>query len=233
MGSRVGVRADDVQRLSLVDELLGERHLATPGLPRFGDHVLVVDGAVEVTSGVVLGDVEPRGVAARHGDPEPDLLHLGQVAQQPEQRQGRGLHGPSGHLLGVEAVAFHREGEPVVAQVVEQHLTLADRGGLVLARVVLGSTHMSGDFVASDAMGRIFVGGQVLVQSPVRLRAHTWAADDSTSLGEQHGLIVPLVALRTSDQAAQLSQTGSLDMGGNVICRVEVSLELDLVTEPR
>jgi hypothetical protein len=57
-------------------------------------------------------------------------------------------------------------------------------------------------------------------------------AEDSTSLGEQHGLIVPLVALRTPDQAAQFSQTGGLELGGNVRRRVEVSLKVDLVTEP-
>ena len=50
-------------------------------------------------------------------------------------------------------------------------------------------------------------------------------------LGKQDGLIVSLPPSSTSHQAADLSQAGSLDLGSNVIRRVEVALQLDLVTE--
>lgn len=53
--------------------------------------------------------------------------------------------------------------------------------------------------------------------------------DDSVGLGKQTGLLVPLLALSTSHHAAHFSQAGSLNLGSNVICRVEVALKWDLV----
>ena len=55
--------------------------------------------------------------------------------------------------------------------------------------------------------------------------------EDSSRLGEQEGLVVPLLALGTSHQAAHLSHAGSFDPGRDLIRRVEVALKLDFVTD--
>lgn len=52
------------------------------------------------------------------------------------------------------------------------------------------------------------------------------------SLGQQDRLIVLLGALGTSYQAAHLPQAHSLELRGNLVRRVEVALEFDLVAEP-
>ena len=52
-----------------------------------------------------------------------------------------------------------------------------------------------------------------------------------TGFGQQHRLIVSFPALSASHHAVDFSQPGSLDPGSNLIRRVEIALELDLMTE--
>lgn len=49
--------------------------------------------------------------------------------------------------------------------------------------------------------------------------------------GQQDRLIVPLLALRTSHQAAHFPQAGCLDLETDVVRCVEMALELDLMAE--
>ena len=49
--------------------------------------------------------------------------------------------------------------------------------------------------------------------------------------GQQDRLIVPLLALRTSHQAANFPQAGSLDLETDVIHGVQMAFELDFMPE--
>jgi hypothetical protein len=72
------------------DEVVGEGDLGAPGPPGVVHDGLVGRGSVPVTVTVLVGAVQVGGVLAGHDSPKPRPFHLGQVADQAEQRHGRG-----------------------------------------------------------------------------------------------------------------------------------------------
>ena len=122
------------------DEPLGELHLRPPGRPGLGHHLGITDRAVEVLGGLALGTVVLRHLLAGHPDPEPDLLHPGHVADQAQQGHRGRRHRAPGELLRAEVGALQLQGQPVVAEVVQQHRPLA-----VLRRAVRPGVVLRGD----------------------------------------------------------------------------------------
>ena len=115
------------------DPLLREGDLLAPEPEGLLHHGLVADHVVEDRV-AVAGEQALEAVVAGQHPAEPAALDVGQVAQEPEQRERRRRHRPGGELLGVEAVALHAEGQPIAAEVVEQGAEL------VLGDVLIGLT---------------------------------------------------------------------------------------------
>lgn len=123
--------------VSLASELLGKGNLVTPCGPRIIDDRLIGHGTIEVTVRLGVGLVAIGDVLAGEPLPEPLTLHFGQVPHQTEQRQCRGLDRTPSELVGVQALAFDLQREPLTAQVFAQRGAFVTERGTALARVRL------------------------------------------------------------------------------------------------
>jgi len=105
---------------------LGERHLLPPGRPGLRDDLRLGYRPVEVRVRPGVGDEAVRDFLPGHDLPEPAALHLGQVPQQSQQRQGGGPDAATGHGGGAQARALQGEGLALPAQ---------ERGANISARL--------------------------------------------------------------------------------------------------